>query len=110
MKILRKLSNAVDEIIESHGDIWRSKQDFIEEAVREKLRDYDFPKLKHANTYEDKIRLRQANQKSFVEIFIKNKKLYCTSCEATKCYHVRWCWNDAKLSKVLKEKNAKNPF
>jgi len=110
IKILRKLSNSVDEYVVHPKSEYGSKQDFVEDAIREKLDQFRVLTLMHKNFHDNIIRLEEPKEKVFVEIFLKNKVAYCSKCDAKKCYHIAWCWQKSSLIKDFKNFGFKSPF
>lgn len=113
LKIPRGLSDEIDEFLET-GEAkkrgYYNKREFISNAIRKALEEYHTQLFQHVNTYEDKIRLKDPKQKSFIDVYIKGPKLYCDTCEDFKCIHIAWCWYYEPITTDLKKHGLRSPF
>jgi len=58
-------------------------------------------RLEHFNTYEDHITIRDLQLSKFVDVYVRDRKLYCSECNSDSCLHVGFAWSIPKVIKIL---------
>lgn len=79
-------------------------------AISKELKSLKQKRFEHFNFAENVIRLIDNEKPAgtpYVEIALKNEKLYCRVCESQNCIHIEESWNNDEISKQLKRKNLK---
>lgn len=93
------------DLAKQHG--FKSKADFVNEAVNILLKKYESKRFKHFNFEDNVIRLidnQLPEYRDLVEIRLKGKVLLCGDCHAKKCIHIDAVRTDVKISKILTDK------
>ena len=65
------------------------------------------PDLEYFNTYEDHVTIRDNRIGLYVDIFVRDGKLYCSRCEKEDCEHIQFAINIPKVKKALEERGWK---
>jgi len=86
---------------------FKSKADFVNEAVDILLKKYESQRFKHFNFEDNVIRLidnQLPKYRDLVEIRLKGKTLLCGDCQSKDCIHIDAVRTDTKISKILTQK------
>lgn len=121
IRLPKELVEAIDKILRRGVMGYKSRAEFIKEAVREKLRtmppEVVEEPLEHFNICEEGVRVLDRNINKpkgyIVDIYFKPESAWCEYCESTKCKHVQFALSLPEVQKILKRKGwrirLKNP-
>ncbi len=107
-RLPKELSLRISKIMEKSG--YSSKSDFITEAVRKLLDEYEKSQYEHTNFHNNIIRLidnHKPRGTPFVEIFLNDEGLHCETCVSKACEHIEFVWTEPKIKRELKKKGLK---
>jgi Arc/MetJ-type ribon-helix-helix transcriptional regulator len=114
VKIPKDLVNEVDNSIDATGYGYRSRSEFIKDAVRRLLSEYHrkeelLPSIEHFNLNEEGVLVldRTLQPERIVQIFFKPEGPWCEHCESMKCRHVEFALDIPKVQDILQKKGWK---
>jgi predicted CopG family antitoxin len=64
---------------------------FEQQSLNEVIAKYA-PQMDFIEAYEDRIALRDLRRDRIVEVFVRNKELYCSLCEEKECVHTGFAY------------------
>ena len=78
---------------------------FIDLAIRDKIKEFKIASLSHVSTYEDHVKILDlmlgAHGRIVAVDFNKDGSPYCDYCEAPDCVHVQFAWEMPKARDML---------
>ena len=78
---------------------------FIDLAIRDKIREFKIASLSHINTYDDRVKILDlmldANGRIVAVYFDRDGSPHCDYCEAPDCVHVQFAWEIPKARDML---------
>jgi len=115
VRLPKELIEEIDKILK-HGVMgYKSRAEFIKEAIREKLR--TIPReileqlsLEHFNLDEHGVRIldrslaNEHSKGSIIDVYFKPENAWCEYCESTDCRHVKFALSLPEVRKILREK------
>ena len=109
-KIPKSLIDEVDKLVGLQG--YRSRSEFIKDAIRNLLRDYNqiltVPRFVHTNTYEDHATIRDNSNGREINVYFKEGGVaYCGYCKEQSCEHIDYALTLPKVTEPLKERGWK---
>ena len=116
VRLPKELIEDIDKILRKGVMGYKSRAEFIKEAIREKLR--TIPReileqlsLEHFNICEEGVRVLDRNldkpRGRIIDIYFKPENAWCEYCESTSCKHVKFALSLPEVQKILKEKGWK---
>jgi len=118
VRLPKELMEEIDNILKRGVMGYKSRAEFIKEAIREKLK--TIPReileqlpLEHFNLSENGIRILDrslANEHSrgrIIDVYFKPDKVLCEYCESTRCQHVKFALDLPEVQKILHTKGWK---
>ena len=115
----KELVAEIDEVIERGYRGYKSRAEFVKDAVRKlldelrKSEETQFGYLRHLNPEDDypadSVKIEDLKMKRIAEIYFPQNRAYCTLCESYKCSHIFFMWSLPKVAKRLEEKGVKRP-
>ena len=118
VRLPKELMEEIDNILKRGVMGYKSRAEFIKEAIREKLR--TIPReileqlpLEHFNLSENGVRILDrslANKHSrgrIIDVYFKPDKVLCEYCESTRCQHVKFALDLPEVQKILHTKGWK---
>ena len=118
VRLPKELMEEVDKILKRGVMGYKSRAEFIKEAMREKLR--TIPReileqlsLEHFNLSEDGVRVldrsltNEHSKGRIIDIYFKPENAWCEFCESTSCKHVEFALSLPEVQKILREKGWK---
>jgi Arc/MetJ-type ribon-helix-helix transcriptional regulator len=115
VRLPKELMEEVDKILKRGVMGYKSRAEFIKEAMREKLR--TIPReileqlsLEHFNLSEDGVRVldrsltNEHSKGRIIDIYFKPENAWCEFCESTSCKHVEFALSLPQVQKILREK------
>ena len=118
VRLPKELMEEIDNILKRGVMGYKSRAEFIKEAIREKLR--TIPReileqlpLEHFNLSENGVRILDrslANKHSrgrIIDVYFKPDKVLCEYCESTSCRHVKFALDLPEVQKILHTKGWK---
>jgi hypothetical protein len=112
-----KLMLEIDQIIKSGAYGYKSRSEFIKEAVRKHLRDLKatqpsppLPTLEHFNLNETGVRIldrtlfTKTSSGRIIDVSFKPGNVYCEYCESNKCQHVKFALELEPVQEILNKK------
>ena len=117
-KIRRTLNSEIEKILnteEAKADGLTNTAQFVDSAIRERLKRLKQKRFSHQNTYEDKVRIldnRIGQMGDIVTIFLRGKEKdgFCDYCERNDCIHVKYMWDLPDVKEILTRKGFKSPY
>jgi len=114
----RELLNRIEEYIRAHPEMgYKSLADFITDAIRDKCEQLKIltptpeqPQLEHFNISENGVRIldrtitSKTSRGRIIDVYFKQKRVWCENCDATNCQHVKFAMNIPEAQKILQEK------
>jgi Arc/MetJ-type ribon-helix-helix transcriptional regulator len=120
VRLPKELMEEIDNILKRGVMGYKSRAEFIKEAIREKLK--TIPReileqlpLEHFNLSENGVRILDrslANEHSrgrIIDVYFKPDKVLCEYCESTRCQHVKFALDLPEVQKILHTKGWKIP-
>jgi len=113
ISLSRELVDKIEEYINNHPETgYKSLADFVTDAVREKCIELkilvptppELPTLEHFNVNEDHVTVIDRAKKIFADVYFRNNRVLCGSCESENCEHVEYALNLPKIQKILRQK------
>jgi len=118
VRLPKELMEEIDNILKRGVMGYKSRAEFIKEAIREKLK--TIPReileqlpLEHFNLSENGVRILDrslANEHSrgrIIDVYFKPDKVLCEYCESTRCQHVKFALDLPEVQKILHTKGWK---
>jgi Arc/MetJ-type ribon-helix-helix transcriptional regulator len=116
VRLPKELIEDIDKILRKGVMGYKSRAEFIKEAIREKLR--TIPReileqlsLEHFNICEEGVRVLDRNldkpRGRIIDIYFKPENAWCEYCESTSCKHVNFALSLPEVQKILKHKGWK---
>ena len=120
VRLPKELMEEIDNILKRGVMGYKSRAEFIKEAIREKLK--TIPReileqlpLEHFNLSENGVRILDrslANKHSrgrIIDVYFKPDKVLCEYCESTSCRHVKFALSLSEVQEILNKKGWKIP-
>jgi len=117
VRLPKELMEVIDSIIKSGVGSYKSRAEFIKEALRRRFEELkilaatpELPQLEHFNISEHGVRVLDrslANGTSkgrIIDVYFKPDKVLCEYCRSGNCKHVEFALNIPKVRKILIEK------
>ena len=115
VRLPKELMEEVDKILKRGVMGYKSRAEFIKEAMREKLK--TLPRevleqlpLEHFNICDEGVRVLDrslANEHSrgrIIDVYFRPENAWCEYCELTDCRHVKFALSLPEVRKILREK------
>jgi Arc/MetJ-type ribon-helix-helix transcriptional regulator len=115
VRLPKELMEEIDNILKRGVMGYKSRAEFIKEAIREKLK--TIPReileqlpLEHFNLSENGVRILDrslANEHSrgrIIDVYFKPDKVLCEYCQSNNCKHVEFALSLPEVRKILSEK------
>lgn len=117
VRIPRELMEEVDRIVR-HGLMgYRSRAEFVKEAIRDKLktmlREPLQPPLEHFNLDEHGVRIldrtlaNRATRGRIIDVYFKPEAVWCDYCKTSGCRHAEFALNVPEVQEILRKKGWK---
>jgi len=106
IKIPKKLADKIDKVLELGLEGYRSRGEFVANAIREKLKEYEAelsPRFEHFNVYDDHVTIWDRHEDRLIDVFFRNRP-FCEYCKSFNCVHIRFVLTIPKVVKKLREK------
>jgi len=120
VRLPKELMDEIDEIIKHRVRGYKSRAEFIKEAIRKRFEELktitpmpQMPPLEHFNISENGVRILDrtlANKTSrgrIIDVYFKPDKVLCEYCESTSCRHVKFALSLPEVQKILRKKGWK---
>jgi Arc/MetJ-type ribon-helix-helix transcriptional regulator len=119
VRLPKELMDEVDEMIRKGVRGYKSRAEFIKEAIRKRTEELaakttaEMPVLEHFNVSEQGVRIldRSLQSKSskgrIIDVYFKPDNAWCDYCESSNCNHVRFALNLAEVQETLNKKGWK---
>jgi Arc/MetJ-type ribon-helix-helix transcriptional regulator len=119
VRLPKELMDEVDEMIRNGVRGYKSRAEFIKEAIRKRCEELaanalaEIPVLEHFNVSEQGVRIldRSLQSKSsrgrIIDVYFKPDNAWCDYCESSNCNHVRFALNLKEVQETLKKKGWK---
>ena len=120
IRLPNELLEEIDQIIKRRTKGYKSRPEFIKEAIRKSLAEIKaaqptlfLPSLEHFNIDETGVRIldRTISSKSssgrIIDVFFKPDAVWCDYCQASKCQHVKFALELEAVQEVLARKGWK---
>jgi len=118
IKIPEELVVEVDNFIADGQFGYRSRTEFVKDAVRRLLSEYgrkeerteeEMLDLKHFNLNEDGVLVldRVIQPDNLIQVYFRPEGVYCELCESMKCRHVEFALRLPKVQDILHKKGWK---
>ncbi|MCL6579133.1 MAG: ribbon-helix-helix domain-containing protein [Candidatus Bathyarchaeota archaeon] len=114
VRLPKELMEVIDNIIKSGVGSYKSRAEFIKEALRRRFEELkilaptpELPQLEHFNISEHGVRILDrslANGTSkgrIIDVYFKPNKVLCEYCGSDNCRHVEFALNIPKVRKIL---------
>lgn len=112
-KIPKTLAEDVDKLVDAKVKGYRSRMEFVTEAVREKLKAFDEelhePRFKHINVYTDHATLWDNLKRKLVDVYFREKEAWCENDNAVNCDHVKYALSLAEVRESYRKKGLRIP-
>jgi len=113
VRLPKELIEDIDKILRRGVMGYKSRAEFIKEAIREKLR--TIPRevleqlsLEHFNICEDGVRVLDRTidkpRGRIIDIYFKPENAWCEYCESPSCKHVNFALTLPEVQKILRRK------
>jgi len=94
----------IERVIEDRPELgFKTVGSFVAAAVRKMIEEYS-PHLEHFNVYEDHVTIIDRDNKTLVNVYFRNNKVWCEYDEAVDCVHVRYTLRIPKVAEALRKK------
>lgn len=114
VKIPKDLVDEVDKSVVTTSYGYRSRSEFIKDAVRRLLSEYHrkeelLPSIEHFNLNEEGVLVldRTLQPDGIVQVFFRPDGVYCEFCESRRCRHVEFALDIPKVQDILQKKGWK---
>ena len=113
VRLPKVLMQEIDSILRQGLMGYKSRAEFIKEAIREKLKTIPKPmppQIEHFNVSETGVRILDrtlANGVSrgrIVDIYFRPEGIRCEFCQASNCRHIRFALTVPKIKQIIKKK------
>ena len=117
VRLPRELMEEIDEIIRHGLRGYKSRAEFIKEAIRDKLKTLpampEIPQLEHFNLSEHGVRIldrtlaNQVCKGRIIDVYFKPDSVWCEYCQSSKCRHVKFALDTPEVQDILHKKGWK---
>jgi len=118
VRLPKELMDVIDNIITSGVGSYKSRAEFIKEALRRRFEELHMltpapeplPQLEHFNLDEQGVRILDralangSTRGRIIDVYFKPDKVFCGYCGAEDCRHVQFALSLPKVQKILSEK------
>lgn len=113
VKVPKELANIIDKITESKMKGYRSRGEFVSNAIRELLKNFDDelkePRFIHVNVYVDHATIWDNLQRKLVDVSFKEDCAWCEKDNSKKCEHVEFALSLQEVKEAYRKKGLKIP-
>ncbi|MEM2921749.1 MAG: ribbon-helix-helix domain-containing protein [Candidatus Bathyarchaeia archaeon] len=110
LRLRKELIKEIDEFVNSERARrlgFRTRADFVDQAVREKLRELK-PHMEHINTLDDHATIVDYNIERIISIYFKEDgTVWCEHDNTSDCPHIDYVLQLPEVEKALKKKDWK---
>ena len=117
VRLPKELMEEIDEIIRHGVRGYKSRAEFIKEAVRKRFEELKtaqpmpvLPPLEHFNLSELGVRIldrtlaSKTSRGRIVDVYFKPDNVWCDYCQSSICQHVKFALNLPEVQKILNKK------
>jgi Arc/MetJ-type ribon-helix-helix transcriptional regulator len=112
-KIPKPLADEIDKLVKANIKGYRTRMEFVVDAVREKLNNFDNelkePRFIHVNVYVDHATIWDNLQRKLVDVSFKEDCAWCEKDGSKKCDHVEFALSLQKVKEAYHKKGLKIP-
>ena len=123
VRLPKELMEEIDQIIEHGVRGYKSRAEFIKEAIRKRFEELEAlmpkpmpPALEHFNLNEHGVRVldrtlpNTTSSGRIIDVYFNPDKVICEYCESSDCRHVKFALSLPEVQKILRKKGWKIPI
>jgi Arc/MetJ-type ribon-helix-helix transcriptional regulator len=120
VRLPKELMEEIDEIIRHGVRGYKSRAEFIKEAIRKRFEEVktlkpttEAPTLEHFNLDEHGVRVLDRSLASktsrgrIIDVYFKPDNVWCDYCQSSNCQHVKFALNLPQVQNILNKKGWK---
>jgi hypothetical protein len=117
VRLPNELMEEIDEIINQRIRGYKSRAEFIKEAIRKRFEELKtaqpmpmLPPLEHFNLSELGVRIldrtlaSKTSRGRIADVYFKPNNVWCDNCQSSSCQHVKFALNLPEVQKILRKK------
>jgi Arc/MetJ-type ribon-helix-helix transcriptional regulator len=120
VRLPKELMEEIDEIIRHGVRGYKSRAEFIKEAIRKRFEEVktlkpttEAPPLEHFNLDEHGVRVldrslaTKTSRGRIIDVYFKPDNVWCDYCQSSNCQHVKFALNLPQVQNILNKKGWK---
>jgi hypothetical protein len=117
VRLPKELMDEIDQLIKRGIRGYKSRAEFIKEAVRKRFEELrtvkpmiELPALEHFNIDEDGVRILDRNLANkvssgrIIDVYFKPDLVWCDYCQSSNCRHIKFALDLSAVQEILSKK------